>query len=62
MGCDLFDNDGKEVHHLKELILKMDRKHMIEEANNNYMHSKDYNPDVLEVRRNTVFVNTVEET
>lgn len=34
---------------------------MIEETNFIFMYFKDYNPDVLEVRRNTFFVNAVEE-
>ncbi len=58
----LFAYDGREVKSLKELILKMTQKNMIEEAEKNHAHAKEYNPELLEQKRSVFLEDAIKCT
>lgn len=58
----LFSYNGDEVKSLKELILKMTKEKMGEEAKKNHLHAKDYSPDLLEQKRSAFLKNAINST
>ena len=55
----LFSYNGEEVNCLKDLILKMSKEKMVEEATNNHTHAKEYNPVLLDQRRSTFLEDAI---
>jgi len=55
----LFSYNGEEVSYLKDLILKMTKEKMVEEATHNHTHAKEYNPALLDQRRSTFLEDAI---
>lgn len=56
----LFKYNGNEVEGVKNLILKVTKDSMLVEAKRNYDNSKNYDPQLLEKRRNVFFWKALE--
>ena len=58
----LFSYNGEEVSHLKDLILKMTKEKMKEEATNNHTLAKEYNPELLDQKRIAFLEDAINST
>lgn len=58
----LFSYNGEEVSHLKDLILKMTKEKMVEEATNNHSLAKEYNPELLDQKRSAFLEDAISRT
>ena len=55
----LFSYNGNEIKDLARILQAMSREKMKVEAEQNFEHSKDYDPSILEKRRSSFFENAI---